>query len=129
MASRKLFLLDSIAYVGPECDAQVVVCGSHGGSSAAAFVLQQARRPLAVLFNDAGVGKESAGIAGLAMLQDAGVACAAYSNMSARIGDAHDGHASGVISHVNAAAARLGLAPGMAVRAAVEGLDAALPPA
>ncbi len=125
MATRRLFLLDSIAYVGPECDTQVVVCGSHGGASAASFVLQQARRPLAVMFNDAGVGKDAAGTVGLAMLQSVGVACVAYSHLSARIGDARDGWENGVITHANEAAQAVGLVPGMAVRDAVARLDAA----
>jgi hypothetical protein len=64
------------------------------------------------VFNDAGVGKDGAGIAALAMLQARGVAGVAVSHDSARIGDPHDTWTHGRVSHVNAAAAALGLQPG-----------------
>ena len=96
---------------------QVVVSGSHGGTSAAGFVLAQERPPLACFFNDAGVGKEGAGVAGLALLQPRGTVAATYSHDSARIGDAADGAASGIITHLNAAATAAGLAEGMRVGA------------
>lgn len=117
--ARQLVLLDSIARIGTHCAGQVVVSGSHGGSSAAGFVLEQPSPPHAVFFNDAGVGKDGAGIAALALLQPRGVACAVYSHLSARIGDAADGRDHGVITHLNAAAGAEGLAAGMAVRDAL----------
>ena len=120
----RLLLLDSIAHVDPECAGNVVVTGSHGGTSAAGFVLGQAVSPRAVLFNDAGVGKDEAGVAALAMLQQRGVIAAAYSHLSARIGDAADGLANGVLGHLNSAALAAGLRPGMAVRDAVSRLGA-----
>lgn len=108
-------LLDSIAHLLPEHAGAVVVSGSHGGLSAARFVLAQAHRPWVVFFNDAGVGKDEAGIAALGLLQHEGLAAAAYGHESARIGDAHDGWQHGVLTHVNAQALRLGLLVGMAV--------------
>jgi hypothetical protein len=122
--TRRLFLLDSIAYVAPECEGQVIVSGSHGGASAGGFVVKQAGLPHAVFFNDAGVGKDGAGIAGLEMLQEKGVAGAAYSHLSARIGDAADGLASGVVTHANAAARKAGVEAGMTVKEAVVRLGA-----
>jgi len=127
MPTPRLFLLDSIAYLSAQCEGQVIVSGSHGGASAASFVVKLPQRPLAVLYNDAGVGKDGAGIVALAMLQDLGVACATYSHQSARIGEARDGYESGVITHVNAAAAAKGLDVGMAVRDAVERLGVVSP--
>ena len=64
-------LLDSIALVstlGEHSANTVIVSGSHGGVSAASFVVDHPYRPMIVFFNDAGIGKDSAGIAGLAML-------------------------------------------------------------
>jgi uncharacterized protein YunC (DUF1805 family) len=58
------------------------------------------------------------------MLQAKGVAGAAYSHLSARIGEAADGLASGVVTHANAAARTAGVEPGMTVKAAVERLGA-----
>jgi hypothetical protein len=50
------------------------------------------------------------------MLQQVGVIAAAYAHRSARIGEAADGLAHGVISYVNALGAQAGLAAGQTVR-------------
>ena len=114
--TRELFVVDSIAVAEPAMAGAVVVCGSHGGVSAARYVLALPDKPLAVFFNDAGVGKDEAGIVGLAMLQAVGVIAATYSHTSARIGEAADGLDHGVISHVNALGAQSGLTAGQRVR-------------
>lgn len=116
LMTRALFIVDSIAVAEPAMAHSVVVCGSHGGVSAARYVLALPVKPLAVLFNDAGVGKDEAGIVGLAMLQQVGVIAAAYAHTSARIGEAADGLAHGVISYVNALGTQAGLAAGQTVR-------------
>jgi hypothetical protein len=85
-------------------------------------VLAAPARPFAVFFNDAGVGKERAGIVALELLEAIGVACATYSHDSARIGDARDGLQNGVVTYVNAAAAAAGIRVGQAVRDAAEAL-------
>ena len=126
-----LLLLDSIGRITPAAAGHVIVSGSHGGTAAADYVIEQRPAfPRACLFNDAGVGKESAGIAGLAMLDAHGVIAATCSHLTARIGDAADALACGRLSHVNATASRAGLVPGMMVSAAVRLLagDAAAPP-
>lgn len=116
---RTLLLLDSIGYLDERAADAVVVAGSHGGQSAAGYVLRHPLRPHAVFFNDAGVGKDRAGIVGLDLLDGIDVICATYGHHSARIGDADDGWRSGVITHVNAAARAAGLAPGQSVAEAV----------
>lgn len=121
---RHLFLLDSISAIDHGHAGQVIVSGSHGGVSAARFVVLEPHPPHAVFYNDAGVGKDGAGIVGLDMLQAAGVIGAAYSHQSARIGEAADGLASGVLSHLNERATQAGLRAGMAVHDAVRLLDA-----
>jgi len=118
-------LLDSIALVstlGTRSAGSVIVSGSHGGVSAASFVVDHPHRPLVVFFNDAGIGKDRAGIAGLPMLEAIGVAGCAYSHHSARIGEAADGWAHGVISHLNDTARGLGIQPGDRVDAVVAAL-------
>jgi hypothetical protein len=119
---RELFVVDSIASAEPAMADAVVVSGSHGGVSAARYVLALARRPFAVFFNDAGIGKDRAGVAALVLLEQAGVAAAAYSNASARIGEGADGLDEGVVSAVNAPAAAAGLRAGMRVAAAADRL-------
>ncbi len=115
-------LLDSIALVstlGEHSAGTVIVSGSHGGVSAASFVVDHPHRPLIVFFNDAGIGKDDAGIAGLPMLEAIGVAGCAYSHVSARIGEAADGLANGVVSHVNGPARAMGIQAGDRVGARV----------
>lgn len=115
-----IVLLDSITKVDTSNTGALVVTGSHGGTSSGEFALAV---PLKlVIFNDAGVGKDRAGIAALAMLQDKGVAAGAVSHVSARIGDSKDAWENGVISHVNDAARALGLAPGQPLRGALRRL-------
>ncbi len=113
----RVFLMDSISYITDEAREQVVVSGSHGGSAAARYAIEV--KPLLVVFNDAGVGKDRAGIAGLVMLQEWGVAAVAVAHTSARIGDAQDTWEHGVIAHVNARAAEIGLRPGIRVQNAI----------
>lgn len=98
----------------------IAVSGSHGGLSAAGYAI--AARPLLSVFNDAGVGKEGAGIVGLALLQSHGLAACAVGHDSACIGDARSTLNEGVVRHANALAAALGIAPGMRCAAIVEQL-------
>ncbi len=115
-----IVLLDSAAAIGAEHAGAVVVTGSHGGLSAAAYALAV---PLAgVVFNDAGGGKDDAGILGLRRLGEAGTPALAVSHASARIGDAADTLASGIVTHVNEAAARCGVAAGQTTQEAVRRL-------
>lgn len=104
----KVIVMDSITKVTPEDEGAVVVSASHGGSSSGEFALEVPLK--AVFFNDAGVGKDDAGIAALAMLDERRVAGGTVAHLSARIGDSQDMWDHGVISHVNAAARALGLA-------------------
>lgn len=112
-----IWLMDSVTQVVPDDAGAVVVSGSHGGRSSGHYALA-APLKLAV-FNDAGVGKDEAGIAALEMLQARGRAGATVAHDSARIGDAEDAWSHGVISHANHAARALGLTPGKKLQDAV----------
>ena len=101
---------------GGEHAGQVLVTGSHGGLIAAAYAAQA--RVRAAIFNDAGRGRDDAGVAGLAALDRIGIAACAVAHTSARIGDAADAFARGMVSACNAAAAACGVAPGMRCDAA-----------
>jgi hypothetical protein len=68
------------------------------------------------VFNDAGIGLDRAGIAALELLQSEGLAACTVSHDSARIGYASSTLEQGVVNHVNALAAALGIAPGVALR-------------
>ena len=116
-----LRIVDSITELGPGDAGCVAVSGSHGGASAARYAL--AARPLLSVFNDAGVGKDDAGIAGLALLQAQRLAACTVGHGSARIGDARSTWEDGIISHCNPQAAALGLAPGQPLLQAIQDLS------
>src|SRR5258708_27382222 len=105
MADPAILIADSVTRLGPEHVGAVLVAGSHGGVYAACLAARAGLR--AVILNDAGVGLEGAGIAGLAYLDDFGMAAAAIGHLSARIGDGADMAARGIVSNVNPAAGRL----------------------
>jgi hypothetical protein len=109
----------------------VLVTGSHGGRVAARYAANAAVR--AAIFHDAGLGRDDAGVAGLALLESAGIAAAAVGHATARIGDGADVLARGAISRCNAVAARCGVTPGQrchdaAVRLLAAPLVRAVPP-
>jgi hypothetical protein len=100
-------LADSVTTLTAAHAGQVVITGSHGGRIAAMYAANAHVR--AVVFNDAGRGLDDAGIAGLAILDTIGIAAAAVSHASSRIGDAHDTLASGIVSVVNEGAHACGV--------------------
>jgi hypothetical protein len=117
-----LTLLDSVTQVAAVHAGHVVVTGSHGGASVVPYA--RAVPALLYVFNDAGIGKDRAGIAALDLLQADGIAACAVTHTSARIGEAEDAWAHGVISAVNAPAAALGLRVGDRLNAAAGPLAA-----
>lgn len=114
---RGVAVLDSVTQTAPEHAGCIVVTGSHAGRSVVKYALAVPAK--LYVFNDAGIGKDGAGIAALAELQAHGIAAVAVAHTSARIGEALDTWDSGVISTVNAPAQRLGLAPGQRLREAL----------
>lgn len=122
---RDARVLDSITKLTREDAGRVVIAGSHGGSYAAYCAARGEVR--AVVLNDAGVGWQRAGIAGLDDLQRWGVPAATASYRSCRIGDGADMARHGVISFVNALAQELGCEPGMTVSEAAARLAHAPP--
>lgn len=114
-------VLDSITHLTPEHRGRAVFAGSHGGTYAGYFAARLGVG--AVIFNDAGIGREQAGLAGVRLLGDLGVPAATVSAFSARIGDGSDGVRRGVLSYANSAAMALGVAAGMPCRAALDRLS------
>lgn len=111
-----IVVMDSVAYMNESQKGNVIVCGSHGGESAARQVLRF--NPSGVIFNDAGKGKEDAGISGLKLCDEAGIPAAAIDTFSARIGDGMDTYESGIVSAVNDEAVKCGISVGMAAKGA-----------
>ena len=113
---KDIVLADTATKLGPAAEGAVIVTGSHGGRYAAYLTLKA--HPRAVIHNDAGIGKDDAGIAVLAMAEALGVAAATTGHDSCRIGDAGNMMACGVISRANALAQGLGVAAAMSCREA-----------
>lgn len=105
---------DSVTELDARHRGAVLVAGSHGGRIAAYYASRAGVH--AVILNDAGIGKEEAGVAGIAALEGVGMAAAAADCATARIGDAADTLARGVVSRANKLAAGCGVVPGMPVR-------------
>lgn len=121
-------ILDSVTHLAGDARGQVAACASHGAVYAAWYAASKGVS--AIILNDAGVGRERAGISGLAWLDPMEVPAAAVSHRSARIGWGSDMPERGILSFVNGPAARIGLAPGMACAEALSLLArAGLPPA
>lgn len=117
---------DTITKLGETHRGQVVVSGSHGGVYAGSCAAKAGVR--AVVFNDAGIGRDRAGIGSLGFLDGIGLAAAVADAATCRIGDAADMLANGIVSHVNREAATLGCAPGQSVTDCAERMRAAAAP-
>ena len=123
---RVILTAESVTELGVQVKGAVLVAGSHGGLIASFLGADAGAH--ALILNDAGVGKDAAGIAGLAYLDAIGMAAAVVAHTSARIGSGADALAHGVISHANHFAAQAGVKAGMTARAAADCLlEAAAP--
>src|SRR5262249_36623413 len=128
MSLAPIVIADSITRVGPEATGAVVVNASHGGVYAA--YLAAKLHAAAVIFNDAGIGRDRAGIGGLDYLQELGIAtAAAVGHETARIGDGADMMAAGLITHANSLARSLGVSTGQSCHDAATRLQQARPSA
>ena len=124
---RSLRLLDSITDADASCAGSVVVSGSHGGAYPAVIASRVGIH--SVIFNDAGIGLDEAGIAGVKALGKVGMASASADCMSCRIGSADDMMENGIISFANAGAREQGIAIGQSVAEAAERLGRCAGPA
>jgi uncharacterized protein YunC (DUF1805 family) len=118
-----ILAFDSVTKLPTEANGAVVIGGSHAALFAAYMSAKYGCR--AAIHHDAGLGKDEAGVAGLAYADALGMAMAAVATSSARIGDGKDVLARGVISRANSLAASCGVSPGMSCRDAAERLKTA----
>src|SRR5438309_6385232 len=104
----RIVVADSITRIdAAEADSAVVVNASHGGVYAAYLAAKLGAA--AAIFNDASVGRDRAGIAGLDYLEQFGVAAATVGHDTARIGDGADMMSSGIVTHANGSAISVGV--------------------
>lgn len=117
---------DSITKLDGTDEGAVVIAASHGGRYCGYCAAKG--RVRGVIFSDAGIGLERAGIGALQYLDALGIPAATVGYRSARIGDGADLAGRGRISFCNDAAARLGCEPGEPARACAAKMEAANPP-
>jgi hypothetical protein len=122
----KIVTVASCSNLRDEHRLHVAVSGSYGGRYNAYNAAKWPAR--AVIMNDAGIGKDNAGIVGLEFLDRIKMAAATADAMTCHIGDGDHMLANGVISHVNATATALGCKVGQSVRDCAELMRAAVPP-
>lgn len=117
-SGRVIVLVDSIALAKESDAGGIVVSGSHGGTPSDGYAAKVGMQ--LVLFNDAGFGADYAGIAALPILEQRGIAAAAVSAFTARIGDGRSTYADGIVSAANPRAVALGAVIGSRAKDFVE---------
>ncbi|MDX1283897.1 MAG: hypothetical protein R3182_02750 [Draconibacterium sp.] len=111
---------DSITFINENNSGDIVVCGSHGGVSAGDYA--QKYRVKAVFFNDAGIGKNNAGIKSLESLNDAGILACTVDCMSAEIFNGQDVLGNGIITVCNQLAKIRNIKEKMTVKEAIKSM-------
>lgn len=113
-----LLLSDSATRLDAQARGRVLVCGSHGGLFPAWLAAGAGVR--GAILHDAGIGRHSAGIAGVLWLGGLGIPACAVDFRSACIGESQDILEHGVVSTVNEPAAVRGCLPGHSARQAAQ---------
>lgn len=111
--SVPVWILASASLVAPADEGAIIITGSHGGAPGGSPARALKCQAMLAAFNDAGIGKDAAGISRLPLLEARGVPAVTISAASARIGDGYSTLADGIISVVNERAAALGAEPSM----------------
>ena len=113
---REIVVTDSIVFALPEDSNNVLVTAGHTGRSGAKFLLEVS--PHGFICSDGGMSKNEAGIAGLEITDQHGLAGACCDAWSAPVGDAFKAYSEGKISACNQTARERGVTVGMTVREA-----------
>lgn len=121
--NRKIVVADSVTAATDENRGDILVCGSHCGANVGQIAV--AGKIGAMIGNDAGMGRNNAGISGFDICDAHSIPVAAVASMSAMIGSGVSTYEEGTVSAVNIKAAKLGVSEGMSAKnAAARFLDA-----
>ncbi|WP_144389892.1 hypothetical protein [Phaeobacter sp. 22II1-1F12B] len=121
----RIWLLDSASMITAEMAGGIAITGSHGGLPGGSAKRAAKADVKFCVFNDAGIGRDEAGISRLSPLDTRNIPAACVEAASARIGEAASTYATGRISRVNNSAHLLGVRSGQSVQAAILALLAA----
>ncbi len=91
----------------------IIVCGSYCAASSMRWVHRTGAK--GAIAHECGIGKDGAGIAGLAAGQEYGIPVVACETMSARLADGASVYVTGKVGHANEAAMGLGVRPGQPI--------------
>jgi uncharacterized protein YunC (DUF1805 family) len=119
-SGRQIVVTDSIVFARPEDSNNVLVTAGHTGRSGAKFLLEVS--PHGFICSDGGMSKNNAGIAGLDITAEHGLAGACCDAWTAPVGDAFKAFEEGRISACNGPARERGVEVGMSVRDAAYAL-------
>jgi len=124
MGKARIVVMDTSSEVKQDNNMDIIITGSHGGVNACEYMANLKIKGM--VSNDAGIGKNEAGIARMKGLDKWDIPAVAVSSMSAKIGNGRSTYEQGKISVVNEAARKLGIAPGMSAKDAADKLLEAL---
>ncbi len=116
---ENVILLDSLGDLLHDNASPILVCGSHCGDNGTFARKLKNCHVIAVFLNNAGIGKNQAGISGLSYYEAESILACAVDNYSAEIGVARDTWECGIISHTNTLAEKAGIQIGDSVQEAV----------
>jgi hypothetical protein len=120
----RIIIVDTTSDVNEENATDVIITGSHGGQNSGEHLAHLNIK--GVISNDAGLGKNNAGIAGMKILEEHGIPAAAVASMSAKIGNGTSTYEQGKISSANELAKKLGVVIGMSAKEAADKIFEAL---
>jgi len=115
---RRIIIANSATSIDENNKNDVVVDGSHFGLNVGEMALNTGI--WGMIGNDAGIGLDNAGVAGLKLLEKHGIPAAAVSCMSAKIGNGTSTYEEGEISVANEVAQKLGITVGMSAKEAAD---------
>ncbi|WP_072803454.1 hypothetical protein [Rhodococcoides yunnanense] len=122
---RDIVVMDSMSQIELSDRDQIVVAASNGGQESGRLAIATGCA-LAVM-NDAGVGKDEAGIIGIVRMGEAGLPGIGVDHDSAEISNGIDMWRNGIVSYVNGPAQEAGIRVGDDVRSSVAGFTERFP--
>lgn len=115
---RQIVCTDSIAFGLPEDRENVLITAGHTGRSAVPYLI--AVSPFGFICSDGGKGRDDAGVAGMLLVAEHGLAGATVDARTSPMGDGLASYHQGVISARNVLAAAAGVEVGQPAREAAQ---------
>lgn len=118
MGKARIVIVDTSSEVDQSNNMDIIITGSHGGVNACEYMGNMKIKGM--VSNDAGIGKNEAGIAGMKALDKYDIPAVAVATMSAKIGNGTSTYEQGKVSATNELAKKLGISEGISAREAAD---------